>query len=93
MILRIHTKIGRALGAACLAIGLHAEAYGVDSAEGLDAAPVSADAPFRESVNETEVQMQNKYLEQITPEEYARWVAYNTETYLTWSPSNELFSF
>ena len=76
MILRIHTKIGRALGAACLAIGLQAVAYGVDSAGGLDAASVSADAPFRESVNETEVQMQNKYLEQITPEEYARWVAY-----------------
>ena len=73
---RIHTRIGRVFGAACLAIGLQAEAYCMDSAGGLESASVSADAPIRESENETKVLMQNKYLEQITPVEYARWVAY-----------------
>ena len=73
---RIHTRIGRVFGAACLAIGLQAEAYCMDSAGGLESASVSADAPIREPENETKVLMQNKYLEQITPVEYARWVAY-----------------
>lgn len=48
----------------------------MDSAGGLESASVFADAPIRESENETKVLMQNKYLEQITPVEYARWVAY-----------------
>ena len=34
------------------------------------------DDPTREPVNEVKVQMQNKYLDKITKEEYGRWVAY-----------------
>lgn len=76
MVRELHKKIRHALGATCLVIGFQAEAYSVDSTGGPDTHSVSANASSKEAVNGPQIQKQNRYPEQITPEDYAQWVAY-----------------
>ncbi len=41
-----------------------------------EVSPPAADVIRREPANEAEVQQQNKYLEKVTPQQYAEWVSY-----------------